>query len=168
MTPGDTDFDIQGEPLLALLQRSDCSLRKLDLRRCRLGDWAVTALAREALVVNTSLRSLCLGGNDWQDTAIWPIAHALRRNAHLQTLDLQYNLSTDTGLAAVAETLQWHNDSLHKIKLRHCPSVSEPMKQYLLDLLLTTHARTLTRTGTTNPIGIRNFVVLVGWMMNDG
>ena len=64
------------------------------------------------------------------------MAQALRRNAHLQTLDLQYNLFPDTGLAAVAETLQWHNDTLYKIKLRHYPSVSDPMKQYLLDLLL--------------------------------
>ena len=122
--------------LHGLLQRPDCPLRKLDLRRCCLGDAAIAALAREALVVNTSLRSLCVGGNHLNDAGVRSIAQALRHNAHLQTLDLQYNLFTDTGLAVLAGTLQWHNDTLLKIKLRHCPAVSEPMKQHLLDLLL--------------------------------
>ena len=146
------------EALARLLRRPDCPLRKLDLRGCQLGksrsssmdnnnnnNGAAAAVAgittlAQALAVNTSLQSLCLGRNELTDGTLQDIVAALRTNRHLQTLDLSYNpLLTDTGAEALARCLEEStggNNSCLRVKLRHCSGVSDAMKERLLELLL--------------------------------
>lgn len=123
------------EAVAALLQLPECPLQKLDLRSCQLGDLGASALAA-ALTTNISLQFLCLSRNGIGDAAVRDFAAALRRNSKLRALDLQCNGFTDAGAAAVADCLVTSNNSLQKLKLRQCDSVSEAMKEQLLDLLL--------------------------------
>lgn len=123
------------QAIAALLRLTECPLRKLDLRSCGLADLGATIIA-EAIKVNSSLQSLCLGRNNIGDESLNFFSVALQHNTTLQTLDMQYNHFTDAGVVSIVQCLETGNDTFQKLKLRYCDLVTVEMKEQLLDVLL--------------------------------
>jgi Ran GTPase-activating protein (RanGAP) involved in mRNA processing and transport len=127
--------EVGANSVAKMLMNSNCTLRKLDLRSCNLASIG-TSILSEAIVLNKSLETLCLGKNNIDDSAVQYIVAAIRDNDSLLSLDLQYNPITDTGAKAIAKCLDENNYSIRRIKLRHCDEISTSMKEMLLDILL--------------------------------
>ena len=118
-----------------MLMHTSCPIRKLDLRSCSLGSNGASIVGK-ALAVNKSLEMLCLGKNNVGDEAMRNLADALENNESLRTLDVQYNPITDVGANYFARCLDDSNYTLRKLKLRHCDSISNEVKETLLDTLM--------------------------------
>eukprot|EP00978_Attheya_sp_CCMP212_P002191 scaffold4475_cov42-Attheya_sp.AAC.3 len=71
-----------------------------------------------ALLSNSTLRILCLGGTQIGDFGVMAIAAALKGNSTLEDLHLQGNRIHSEGATAIASTLEY-NSSLKKINLSH-------------------------------------------------
>jgi Leucine Rich repeat len=148
--------------LSALLQHANCPLRKLDVRNCHLGNGGASTLAlalhrqhEQYMVVQQTavasadtdsaevgtlvqpLQALYLGRNQIGDKGLTDLVTVLESNTTLVTLDVQANVDiTNVSAERMVQCLQRRNHALRKLKLRHCISVSDDVKERLLDALL--------------------------------
>lgn len=87
------------------------SLKKLQLKECKLTDEHVAALAA-ALKQNSTLTELDLSDNELTQAACASLAEGLRDNKALKILRLSNNKCQDEGAVLIAEVLAAHNTTL--------------------------------------------------------
>uniref|UniRef100_H3GES3 Uncharacterized protein n=1 Tax=Phytophthora ramorum TaxID=164328 RepID=H3GES3_PHYRM len=92
------------------------SLKKLQLKECKLTDEHVVALST-ALKQNKTLVEVDLSDNELTHVACAALAEGLRENKALKVLRLGNNKCLDEGAMLLAEALETHNTSLTYLEL---------------------------------------------------
>lgn len=87
-------------------------IETLDLAGCELGTAGIIRLAG-LIAASSSLRELCVSGNDAEDEAAGAIAKGLISSKSLTTLDLSANRFTTVGVTDILEAVQGNTCVLH-------------------------------------------------------
>jgi len=96
--------DEGAKSLSTALREEACTLKVLVISNCDIGESGVRDLAA-ALLQNTSLTELYLGGNEFGDAGVLPLADALCSNRSLEGLSLRQCGLTHIGAAALGVAL---------------------------------------------------------------